>query len=225
MAYTFLQAVNITLRQTGLIQSDLASFTDTSIQRHIDTMKESWNEAIDEVNGTGLMPQETAEGTLTLATSKLSYSFSTDMSITDFVRMASDPYYSTEENTLTEYPGGWKALFGVDRSDRNGEPRHWAINTSNGNLEIDSTPTSSENGNAYTFLYEKRIHLSSTSDTFPFSDDVVDALVSAVNQLFSRKVKKEFDETIFRLSLARATRYLAPGLAKHYYGVRRASTR
>lgn len=220
---TFLAAVNAVLKRVGVIQGssgELSSFTDAARQQDVDICLEIWNEIIDELFRVGVLPQETAEGTLTLATSQTSYSFSSDMSITDFVKMASNPFDSTNENILTEYPGGWRALFMVDRSDRNGQPRHFAINTSNGNMEIDATPTSDENGDTYTFLYEKSQNLTSTTDTFPFEDDVTRTLYPAVGQAWKRERNGEFDEGLFMFAMARAAHMINPTEQKRRWGPR-----
>ena len=224
MAYTFLQAVNLTMKRAKLIEGsagDLTAFTGNTLQHDVDVMIQVWNEVIRELLRAGTFAKETAQGTLTLVTDTSSYSFSS-LSITDFERMVGNPVDTTNDQELTPYPGGWIALR-VDRKDRAdypGLPLRWTINTTNGNLEIDTQPSSAEAGRAYVFLYEKRINLSATTDTFPFSDSVVDALVSSVTQVFLRYRQKGWDEALFRAGMANAAHLLRQSPVPDCYGLR-----
>ena len=224
MAITFLAAVNSTLTDASIIQSDLASFTSTAHQVDVDVMLRSWNDAIDELYRFGNSPMrgETAISTFTLAADTSAYSLAAD-----FVTMTGNPVGSTDNDVLKPYPGGFEQLRVdlPDRTDFAGAPTRWAINPTDGNLEIDATPTSSENGNIYTYEYEKDQDLAATGDTFPFNDEVVRALRDAVVQLFSRKRKASFDEGIYNVSMARAAHKLRNRAANRTYGPGRAQIR
>ena len=200
---------------------DLTAFTGNTLQHDVDVMLQTWNEVVRELYRTGTFAKETAQGTLTLSTRTSSYSFST-MSVTDFERMVGNPIDATNEQELYEYPGGWLALRRdrKDRSDYEGLPLHWTINTTTGDLEIDTQPTSNENGRAYVYVYEKRLNLSATTDSFPFSDSVVDSLVQPVTQAFKRKRSGEFDNGMYLTGMANAVHLLRQKADPGWYGVR-----
>ncbi len=230
MALTFLQAVNASLKAAKFIQGssgELTTFTDGARQSGIDLMIDSWNEVLTEFRKVGTIPNETAEGTLTLTTGNSSYSFST-MSITDFEQIVGNPIDATNKNDLTPYPkttlngdSGWLAMrqLIVDRSEHKGLPLYYAINTTNGNIEIDSEPTSTENGRAYVFVYEKRIALAAVSDTFPFSDTVVEELQIAVVEVFERKRKDKFDAGLYQAGMSGAAHFANPSGYVKKYGI------
>lgn len=217
MAYTFLQAMNASLEEAKIVTSDseLTTFTSSAIQHQIDLMKASWNDVVRELHRAGIFSGETAEGTITLASGTTAYSFATDFEI-----MVGDPIDATNNHRLTEYPGGYLRLR-EDRADLStytGLPQHWCENPTTKKLTLDSTPTAGEVGRIYTYVYEKRQNLSATTDTFPFSDTVVDAIRSSVVQVFDRKWKKEFDAGIFYVAISQAAHALRRTAPRRRYG-------
>lgn len=185
MAYTFLQAVNATLKRNGLIAGDsgsLSSFTDSARQTEIDVTIQVWNEAMHRLYARYAFQGEVKEGTVTLATDTREYAVPSD-----FERMAGETYetrvmVNTEGHILYEYKGGYLQMYAdqPDPSDFTGQPSYWALNLTNNKFRMNTTPQSGENGDAYTFLYEKRISMSATTDTFPFDDTIVDSLMPVV---------------------------------------------
>ncbi len=223
MAYSFLNAINASLKEASLIKGadgELTTFVDSARQVDIDIMIKAWNDSIDALAGIGIMVGETSTSTITLVEDTREYSLPAD-----FEAMAGDPTDSTNTNQLTEFPGGYIGMWNaqLDPDDFQGRPQHWAINPTTEKLRIDSDPTSGEAGEVYTFIYEKRINLSAVGDTFPFSDDVVDALQDAVVQTFNRKRKGQFDKDLHQRSLGRAARIWRQTQPRKTYGMRRAS--
>lgn len=221
MAYTFLQKINSSLKEARIIQGtsgELTTFTDSSRQESIDRMIKSWNDAIDELYQIGTFKGEVATDTFTLVTGTREYSLASD-----FEEMTGDPVEPTNNNVLKPYPGGWPKMRvdQPDPDDYEGRPRFWTLNEVTGDLRIDTNPTSDENGEVYTYVYEKRINLSAITDTFPFSDDVADALESAAVQLFNRTKKTKFDDVLFQKSLARAAQRINRVKRRTTYGPRR----
>jgi len=218
LAYTFLQAVNATAKRVKLIQGsagEFASFTDSARQTELDFLLVSWNDVIDTLYNMGHLQGELAESSFTLVTGTREYDLASD-----FIQMAGDPVDPTNENTLTHYPGGYRQmrLDQRDSTDYSGRPRRWARNETNGKIRVDSTPTASENGDVYTYLYDKRINLTAITDTFPFSDDVVDALQAAVSQTWQRERRGQFDEAAYLTGLANAAAFLRSVPLKEAYG-------
>ncbi len=230
MAKTFLQAINDSLKAAAVIEGstgELTSFSVSAIQVEIDIMIQSWNQTLREAVRASTLTGETAEGTLTLVTGQSSYDFSSDMSVTDFEVMVGNPVDATNEEILLPYPfkthdgkEGWLAMRELipDRSDQVGLPRYWTQNT-NDNLEIDTEPTSNENGRAYVFVYEKRINLTAITDTFPFSDSVIEQMIPAVVEVYNLKRKDKFQAGIFNTSLAGAMQLARSKPPSTKYGV------
>ena len=223
---TFLAAVNATLKRVQMIEGasgELTTFTDSARQTSVDIMLDVWNEVLDELFKLSEdFEGEIAESSFTLVADKIDYSLATD-----YVRMIGNPVEPTNVYVLTPYPGGYKQLRidQPDRTDFTGSPRHWVVSPLDGDLEIDSTPTSEEAGDIYTYMYEKGIDLAATGDTFPFDDEIVRSLYAAVAQAWSRERNQQFDEGIYLASMARAAQKLRNTPTPNQYGVRRAAGR
>lgn len=237
--YNFLDAVNKTLKRVGVIQGDtgaLTDFTEAAHQTDIDVAMDVWNELIHELYSRGLFKGEIAQGTITLLTSTTTattagqgpgvreYSLATD-----FERMAGT---SRETRVLSnaakglqmgEYPGGYERMIAdqTTASDYAGQSNRFAISPITGNIRIEADPQSGQSSDAYTYLYDKRLFMSATGDTFPFSDTVVDSLNPAAAQLWKRDRKKEFDAELFNKGFNRAMAYLTQTQPRNRYAPRR----
>ena len=210
MAKSFLTAVTETLKRVNIVQGTdpLDSLTKSSIQTDIDTAKQIWNELIDDLYGKSdtPLPQVAKEATITLQTGTREYSLPTDLEqitwplINEVNGYTIDPYYGGYEKLRRDQlqPSKWE-----------GRPLYAVVSPITGLLRMDRIPTASENGVEYKLLYVRRIEMANASDTFPFSDDVVDALVPAVAELWRRQRNQDFDAPIFRRSYARALETLS----------------
>lgn len=222
MAYTFLQGVNNLLREAQIIQTDLSNFTDSARQDFIDGAITAWNDAIDNLRQIGIIKGETDSKTFTLVTSTREYTLDTDFEI-----MVGNPVDSTNVHILTEYPGGFLQMR-VDQPDPSqftGRPNRWTINPTTGDLRLDTDPTSGENGDIYTYIFEKRINLSVVGDSFPVSDQTIDALLDAAVQIFNRRKKRQFDAAAYQVSMSKAAQFASQSKLSSSWGVRRASAR
>lgn len=190
MAYTFLQAVNRGLKRVKAIEGDagdLTTFTDSARQHEIDVLIQIWNEGLHALYGLGAFQGELAEGTVTFATDTKNYAVATD-----FEAMAGEDYIdrvmvsATKGSRLYEYPGGFERMYRNQPvpADITGYPNYWAIDKRDNTFIFDNQPTVDENGEAVTYLYEKRIALTLITDTFPVSDTVVDALLPVVAEIY-----------------------------------------
>ena len=219
MAISFLAAVNETAKQVKIVQGssgELTTFTDSARQSEIDVLLRSWNDAIDELYKVEALQGEQAESTITLVLDTREYSLASD-----FIQMVGDPIDETDGFYLREYSGGYEKmrLDQLQPSDFDGRPNFWCINPTTGDLRVDTNPQSAEVGAVYKYLYEKRINLTATTDTFPFNDDVVDALQDAVSEIWQRKRRRQFDETIYQSSMSRAMSFLRPTRLRRSYGL------
>ena len=187
MAFTFLQVTNNSLTRLGIIHGDadaLTTFTDAARQREIDVLHQVWNEAIIGLYDKGSFQGEVAEGTITLVTGDREYALASA-----FEQLAGDNHETrvlvnvAANHVLHEYDGGYWKMYAdqPDPSDLTGQASRFTINPVNDTIRLDTTPTSSENDDVYTYLYDKRVgNLSATDASFPFSDSVVDALLPLV---------------------------------------------
>jgi len=218
MAYTFLEAMNASLKEAAVIKGadeELTTFVDAPRQHAIDLMIDSWNDAIRELYRPDVFSGETAEGTITLLTGVNEYAFETDFEV-----MVGNPIDRTNVTELTPYPGGYLQLV-EDRKNPDsyeGLPNTWCENPSTRKLRVESFPTADENGKVYTYVYEKRLNMALITDTFPFTDTVVDALQGAVVQIFDRKNRKQFDAGVFQVAISQAAYTLRRSKARRTYG-------
>lgn len=219
MAYTFLQAVNKTLKKVNVIHGDageLETFVDTARQQNIDIAKDIWNELIHELFTLELFSRGSREGQFVIVTDIREYDLESD-----FEQMASDIIRNESESWfLKPYKGGYLQLWNdqIDPSDYQGQPLAWAINPSSSKIRIDRDPTSTENGDIYKYLYVRRLSLQDESDVFPFSDTVVDSLTPATAEMWKRDRSKDFDKGLMGLSFNRAVSYLTQARPKTEYG-------
>lgn len=207
MAKTLLNSVNEILTRTGIIAGDageLTTLTDSSRQRAVDVAIQVVNEGIEELYSASNMPlpNEQAESTITLVTSTQAYTLATDL-----VQLRWPMVDKTNTQFIYEYPGGYNQLLLDDpEQDDTGLPHYGTIRPTDGKLYLDRAPTSADNGNVYTYQYDKDISLSAASDTVPFSDAAFRAMVPAWVQLWKREVRNEFDGDLFKVSIGRAAR-------------------
>lgn len=209
MAYTFLQAVNASLKKLGLISGSaqaLTTFTDSSRQTAIDNVITAWNETIEDLSRSTSFKGEVSTSTFTLVTGTREYTLATD-----FNYMVGNPTCAAKRWMIVPYPvapgvDAWLKMREdqVQPTDFTGQPSYWAISPNNGKIRVDRDPTSTENGDVYTYAYSVRINLSATTDAFPFSDTVVDNMQSAVVERYNMNQRNKFNQVAYSDSISRA---------------------
>jgi hypothetical protein len=210
LAYTLLNAVNLTLKRVRIIQGDvgdLTSLTDTGHQADIDIMVQAWNEAITDLYDAGAqLPQDVSEGTFTLVAAQREY----DVPATFDVMMSNTMVDQTNGQYLYPYPGGFSKMFTDQTQPANytGLPIYWCLNPTTGKIRIDRGPDTGDAGRIYTFIYRKRLYMSAAADTFPFNDTIVNDLVQAVKEVWNRESKEKFDAAAYQKSMARAADHI-----------------
>lgn len=217
MPYSFLQVVNKVLRETREIagdQSELTSFNDSARQARINVARQSWIKAIQELfdlDGTPV-PEESKTATITLVEGTALndwgrvYTLPTDLIIVRFPLINESNGY-----TIKEYCGGFEAMRKEQLQPRNykGRPEFGCIDPEGGQLRVDVDPDSSAAGLEYVLYYDRYIKPFHEFDTLPFDDNVADAMVDVVAQLYNRKMKQTFDIGAYNESFARAARQLS----------------
>lgn len=206
---TLLEGINAVFKRVGLIvgeNQELSTLTDAARQHDIDVATQAWNEAISELYSVSHLPhpKEQAEDTITLATGTRSYALATDL-----VQLRFPLIDKTNNQYLFEFPGGYNNILIFDpEQDDDGLPHFAAISPVNGELYLDRSPTSADNGKVYTYQYDKDLTLSLAADTMPFSDAVFQSAVPGVAEIWKRDRRGELDAGYMTLSLGRAARLL-----------------
>lgn len=209
MAKTLLNCVNEILKRVGQIHGDsdaLVVLTSGARQRSIDVSIQVVNEGIDELYSTSAlaMPNEVAEGTITLATNDKSYALASDL-----VAIRWPLIDKTNNQYIVRFPGDYNDMLELDpEQDDTGTPHWGVISPVNGELFLDRLPDASVNGNVYTYQYDKELELTDAADTVPFNNAVFRAMVPAWVQLYRRSIQNDFDDGIFKASMGRASRLL-----------------
>ena len=230
MAESLLSATNAVLKRVGLIQGDsgeLSSLTDTARQHDIDKIGQVWREVIRTIEREGVFSAEVTEGTLTLVTSTREYALPAD-----FVQMSGQTHRhqvmvnASGNHRMFQYPApigtspDAQMFFDQpDPSDWTGLPIYWALSDRGDFFRVDRTPTSEENGLAFTYRYDTALSLTVAADTFPFSDSVIQELIPVVSHFYKLSDEARTSEAIsasqgFQAAIAFATRKKA----RSHYG-------
>lgn len=176
------------------------------------------NEGIDELYTVShkAMPNEQAQGELTLQTGVRNYGLETDL-----VQIRWPLIDNDNSHFIYEYPGDWNDLL-VDDPERDdtGLPLFGTIRAINSQLYLDRAPTAAENGNVYFYQYDRDLVLASSTSEVPFKDAVFRAMVPAWVQLFKRERRNEFDGELYKLSIGRASRLLTQNQPRTHWSPR-----
>lgn len=209
MAKTLLNGVNEVLKRVGVLSGvtgELSTLTDSAKQNYIDVAVQVLNELVEELyeDANVSFPDEQAEATITLATGTRSYALASDL-----VQLKWPLIDKTNNQYIWQFSGTYDDMLTFDpEQDDTGLPLWGRISPVNGELHLDRAPTSEDNGNVYTYQYDKDLSLSLAADTFPFKDVVFRAMIPAAGQYWNRDQKRDFDAAIFTKSFGRAKRYL-----------------
>jgi hypothetical protein len=203
---TLLSGVNAVLKRIGVIKGnsgELASLTDEQRQVVIDLTIQAWNEILIDVFDSSeiAVPNEVSSNTITLATGDRDYALQTNV-----VQLRWPFKNLTTGHEIHEYPGGWEQLISDQTIPGNytGQASYAVIDPSDGELYLDMIPTANENGDVYTYYYDKSLLMSAAADVFPFSDTVYTSLIPAVAELVKRDREKSFDKDIYKRRVALA---------------------
>ena len=192
---TFLQAVNEIFRRNGIIRGDtdtISTFSDTTHNASTQIAILAVQDELADLVSDTLIPYEKTSSTITLATSTRTYSLAAD-----FIRFYGVPsfYRAAENRRVYEYPGGEEALRMniYDFQTVTGDFNFWYWDsTTTKKVGVYQVPTTAENGEVWTYDYEKSVAVSTVSDVLPFhTDDESRAFVS----MAGRRFKYMFEDT------------------------------
>lgn len=237
MAYTFLQAVNTVLQKLGIVQGPdqaLTSFTGDARADDINVATQAWNEIIQELaSGNDMQPAVSAQGTFNLANGTREYAIPT-ASASELIQagtaieIVDSVVNQTRRFALIPYQGGYQQLI-LDQPDPSiflGTPIRWVINPNTGMIRFDFQPQSGDAGNVINVFGRPRLSMVNTTDTFPFTDTVVDQITPAVAERW-KKLRRpaEYDRDGEMSAQAAAVRFLKREPPRASYGLSRRKRR
>ena len=176
---TLLNGVNAVLRRVNILTGDtgeLDSLTSSPRQVFIDTAIQVWNEATIQLysSTSGALPTSITEATITLANGDRDYALASDL-----VRIYWPLQDETNGREIEQYPGGYMQMVNDQEIPTNytGIPYYGVIRPTDGLLYLDAIPQATEAGLVYKYRYDKSLVLDTATDTFPFSDQVFQAMI------------------------------------------------
>lgn len=188
----FLGGVNRVLRANGVIRGDTDAVITFSDLQHGATLNLAIIAIQDELNeliADSVLPYEKdATGSITTVAGTRSYALPED-----FVRFFGIPslYDSTTNGLIYEYPFGEAALRNLHPDYQTVEslPSHWYFDlTTTKKLGFWYVPSEAR---TYTFLYEKSVAVTDSTDTLPFHTE---SEAQAFCRLASRRFKMLYEE-------------------------------
>lgn len=219
MSKTLLDGVNEVLKRANVIVTGslFTSLVDSALQHNIDVTVQVINEGIDELySGVHMMPSEQAESTITLATGVREYTLAADL-----IRLIWPMIDRTHLQYIWEYEAGYNEMLLIDPQQLyTGLPIWACISPINGKLRVDRTPEAADNGNIYTYEYEKNVTLAAAADAMPFNDEVFRAMIPAWVQYYKREMRNEFDLGLWQQAIGRASRMVREDLPRISYSPR-----
>jgi len=232
MPYTFLTAINNSLKRAQVIQGAtgaLTTFTAPAIQTDVDVMIMAWNEVIQDIATLPiLVPGLADQGTYNLTAGNKEYAIPVGSVTGKQIETVKLITNLTFRWPLGEYPGGYDKMVRdqPDPSIFQGNPMFWCINPGTNQIRYDFTPTaqtiSGAQGGAIKHNIDGAIgiNLQNPTDTFTFSDRVVDQLVDAVAMIWTRERKKgDWSRDAYMQRLSNAIRYATKTQPRSQYGV------
>jgi len=207
-AYDLLDVVNQTMRRARLINSTddvLTTLTDAALQVDVDDTVDAINDTLRVLYSIcDLMPYETSQGSITLVDGTREYALPAGL-----VTITSQSFMNqTDGISLVPYKGGYGQMFEdqVQPANYTGQPSRWVINPQNNMIRLDTVPQAAEAGDQYDFLYSKAIRKTLAADTFPFSSDVLDALIPAFKEAYHKGSNGElkYNADTFTLAMGQA---------------------
>ena len=208
---TLLNGVNAVLRRVNILTGDtgeLDSLTSSPRQVFIDTAIQVWNEATIQLysSTSGALPTSITEATITLVNGDRDYALASDL-----VRIYWPLQDETNGREIEQYPGGYMQMVNDQEIPTNytGIPYYGVIRPTDGLLYLDAIPQAAEAGLVYKYRYDKSLVLDTATDTFPFSDQVFQAMVPAVTELWRRSRNRMVDNATLEAAMGTASRMLS----------------
>lgn len=195
---TFLEAINRILRSSAIIRGDtdtIATFNDVAHNASLNVGILAVQNELVRLIADKLIPKErNTTGSITLATNTRVYDLASG-----FTRFYGTPHFynAAQNRQIYEYLGGLQRLqteiynFAVQY----GQPNWWYWEPSDQALKqigLFQVPSSSENGQAWTYDYEASVMVEASSDNLPFHNSEE---CYAFVEMCGRRFKFMFEDT------------------------------
>lgn len=216
---TLLNGVNDVAKRLGIIKGTSGEFASLSVSQHqvnIDLIVQMWNEFMIDMydSAESALPNEVATATITLVTDDRDYSLASDL-----VQMRWPLVNTSDGHEIHPYPYGWDHLMDTQSQPSNftGQATYAIIRPTDGELYLDAIPTANENGDQYTYYYDKQLIVSTAGATFPFSDTVFQMAIAPVAELVKREQEKDFDLARYSMHKGICVRQLTQNHPREYW--------
>lgn len=194
---TFLECINRIFRLNAIIRGDtdpIATFSDISHNASMTLAIICVQDELTSLIAEKLIPKErNTSQNVTFATGTRVYNLPSN-----FIRFYGEPcfYRAAENRKIYEYRGGLVQLQNDiwDYATQEGDPNWWYFEpTSQATKQVGffQVPTSSENGEVWTFEYEASVMISLSTDDLPFHNDEENFTFT---QMASRRFKFSFED-------------------------------
>jgi len=169
---TFLECINRILRANAIIRGDtdtVATFADTQHNASLNIGILAVQDELINLIADKLIPAERkTTGTVTFATNTRTYALASD-----FTRLFGVPHFyrAADNRQLFEYPGGLEALqvTFLDYETQYSDPNYFYFEpAATKKVGFFQVPSSTENGDIWTYEYEGSVLVNLASDTLPF---------------------------------------------------------
>jgi len=172
---TLLEAINRILRKNAIIRGDtdlVMTLSDTQHNASLNLAVVAIQDELVKLIAERLIPSERkTTGSVTFVTEQRTYALAAD-----FTRFYGYPHFyrAADNRQIYEYAGGLEGLqiTYYDYATQYGDPLwfYWEP-TSTKKVGFFQVPSSSENGDQWTYDYEGSVMVSASSDTLPFHND------------------------------------------------------
>lgn len=198
---TFLECVNRILRMNGQIRGDtdeVTAFSQTQHNAAVNIAIVCTQDELADLIADRLIPYEHTSSTITFATNTMSYTL-----VSNFVRFYGKPHFynSTQNRQIYEFPGGLERLQ-VDifnHATQYGQPNWFFMDpTTTKKVGFFQVPSSAENGQLWTYDYEKSVTVSVAGDTIPLHTTEE---ANAFAQMAGRRFKFMFEDASSKLDI------------------------
>lgn len=199
----------VTSTATGLVATGAFDSVQTGQQQQVQMMLQVANEVVSEAYSMGLLTKQAATSTITLVSGQREYALPSD-----FEAMSGETYHQRSLYSATsglafgEYAGGYMTMI-VDQPLATlfvGPPNGYAISPLADFLRLDREPASGQSGWTYSYIYNKRVQFTATSeqDALPFTPTVANKLVPVLAEAWNEWNKGQFNIANYRSGIAQA---------------------
>ncbi len=231
---TLLDVVNRVLQRAQIVNPDapLTSLTSSAVQVDVDATVLAANQIIQELGADHAnIPRPFADTEIVLVDGQREYDTPNDFEgivpNDDGYKLMVDREHSY---WVREWPGefydmatgqlkstGYAGSTNTEESWR-GMPTFWTINPTTAKFRFNTAPTDKEAGRKLHYFYKKSFIKDQPADTFPYTDQVMMLLETAIFEEYSKRRRNQWSNDERDGSMAKARRYAKTNGSKRQWG-------